>query len=46
MAGAVMSTVAGLQTAAGLVTMRVGFVLTVTITGLIAEQPNAVVPFM
>ena len=45
-AAAVMSTVAGEHTAAGLVTVTVGFGLMVTVTGLISEHPAAVEPLI
>ena len=37
-AGKVMSTVVGEQTAAGLVMLKTGVVVTVTVTGLMSEQ--------
>ena len=45
-AAAVMSTVAGEQTAAGFVIVTVGFGLIVTTTGLISEHPVARVPLI
>ena len=45
-AAAVRLTVAGEQTAKGLVMTTVGVGLTVTVTGLISKHPASVVPFM